>query len=414
MTRHDPPTQLPLSRRAFLRASSAAGIAAFLAACGVANETRSPSTSGAASTAPRGSASLTASGSPAGGTSGGELNFANKIGYIDLSDDGSTYPSLEAFRKRTGITVNYDEAVEDDESFVSSDLQGPLSQQLPTPWDLVVLSDWMVARLARLAWLEPIDATATPNLAKNLLPEFRGRAFDPDTKFAAPWLAGITGIGYDRKKTGDITSLDALWDGKYKGRITFLQDSMRDAVGLAAIKLGVKPETMTSAQFDRAIAEIRDAKSRGLLRDPGGDSYVDVLAGGDAVLGMAYSADVLTLLVPGQTDDQDFRFAVPAEGGMLWADNLCIPKGAPNKRQAEAFIDFYYDPEIAAAVETSVKYVSPVKGVADIIAKTDPGFAKNPLAFPPADVMRRLHQFRGLDTSEESAWNAAFGKIFGT
>jgi spermidine/putrescine transport system substrate-binding protein len=411
-----PTTGASLSRRSFLQAGAAAGIAAFLAACGASNQSRSPAsgepfaTNG--SSAPSGG--IVGPSGSAGAATRGELNFANKIGYIDLSDDGSTYPSLDEFKKRTGISVNYDEPIEDDEGFVSSNLQAPLSQGQPTPWDLVVLSDWMVARLARLGWLEAIDPAATPNLAKNLLPAFRGRAFDRDTRFAAPWSAGMTGIGFDRKKTGDVRSLDALWDSRYKGQITFLQDSMRDTVGLAALKLGVKPETMTTAQFDRAVSEIRSAKSSGLLHDLAGDSYVDVLAGGDAVIGMAYSADVLTLLVPGQTEEQDFHFTVPAEGGMLWADNLCIPKGAPNKRQAETFIDFYYDPTIAATVAMSVKFISPVKGVADIVAKKDAAFARNPLAFPPPDVLGRLHQFRSLDQSEETAWNTAFSKLFGT
>jgi spermidine/putrescine transport system substrate-binding protein len=403
-----------LSRRSLLQAGVLGGVAAFLAACGVNDTSSSPSTSAA----PSGSAAATSgrgpSASPATpGKIGGELNLANKVAYIDLSDDGSTYPSLDEFKARTGITVNYAESIEDEAEFVSTDLQGPLSQDTPSPWDLVVLSDWMVARLVRLGWLEEIDAAAAPNFASNLVPQFRGRPFDPDTKFAAPWLAGVTGIGFDRKKTGDIRSVDALWDTRFKGRITFLSGSMRDTVGLAAIRLGVKPESITKAQFDRAIAEIDDARSRGLLRDQGGDSYVDVLAAGDAVIGMAYSGDVLTLLIPGQTPDQDFQFVVPSEGGMLWADNLCMPKGVRNRKQAEAFIDFYYDPAIAAQVEASVRYVSPVKGVAEIVAKTDAALAGNPMAFPPPDVFGRLHQFRTLDSAEESAWNAAFSKVVG-
>jgi spermidine/putrescine transport system substrate-binding protein len=399
----------PISRRRFLEATAFAGVAAFLAACGANNGTAassgsSGSPSSAASPSPSG---VGPAASPAAGNIGGELNFANRIGYIDLSEDGSAYPTLDAFKQATGVTVNYDESIEDDEEFFSSDLQGPLSESIPAPWDLVVVSDWMVARLARLGWLEPIDPAATPNFQANLLPQYRKRSIDKDTKFAAPWLSGMTGIGFDRKKTGDIRSLSALWDPKYKEHVAIL-DAMRDAIGLAAIKLGIHPETITKAEFDRALAELQKARRAGL--GGVGDSYVDAMAAGDVVIAMAYSGDVLTLLQPSQEANQDFQFVVPAEGGMLWSDNLCIPKGARNKKQAEALIDFYYQPAVAAQVEAYVKYVSPVKGVAEILRTKSPEVAKNPLAFPPADVLARLHQFRALNAAEETEWDAAFDR----
>jgi spermidine/putrescine transport system substrate-binding protein len=141
------------------------------------------------------------------------------------------------------------------------------------------------------------------------------------------------------------------------------------------------------------------------------DSYVEALSSGDAVVAMAFSADVMTLLVPGQRPDQDFRFAIASEGGMLWTDNMCMPRGARNRKQAQAFINFYYDPSVAAGVEASLKNVCPVKGAAEALKAKDPGIANNPLIFPPADVVRRLHQFRALDAKEEKDWSDAFSKV---
>src|SRR5204863_9388981 len=169
----------------------------------------------------------------------------------------------------------------------------------PPAWDIIVVTDWLVARLVRLGWLEPIDLAATPNFPANLLPQYRGRSFDPDTRFAAPWQSGMTGIGFDKKKTGVVTSLAALWDPKFKGKITYLADEMRDSVGLAAIKLGFDPAKITKDQFDSALAEIDRAVKGNLVLKPSADSsYVDALAAGDAIVGMAFSADVLTLLIP--------------------------------------------------------------------------------------------------------------------
>jgi spermidine/putrescine transport system substrate-binding protein len=401
----------PITRRAFMQATALAGIGAFLAACG-AKETASTSpapATGSASPAVSPRPSPTAA--VAAGSIGGDLYFANQVGYLDISEDASTYPSLERFTKETGVRVNYDETITDNEEFFNSDLQAPLSKDLPPPWDLIVVTDWMAARLIRLGWLEPIDAAATPNFQANLLPQYHARPFDPETRFAAPMHSGMTGIGFDRKAAGDVTSLAALWDPKYRGRITYLPDRMRDTIGLAAIRLGVNPATITRQQFDQVLAEVDKAVKGKLVLLLTDDSYIEALSNGDAVVAMAFSSDVASLLVPGQRPDQDFRFVVASEGGMLWTDNMCIPKGARNRKQAQAFINFYYDPTVAAQVEASVRNVCPVKGAADVLKAKDPGTANNPLIFPPADVIRRLHQFRALDAKEEKDWGDAFSKV---
>jgi spermidine/putrescine transport system substrate-binding protein len=402
-----------IARRTFLQGTALAGFGAFLAACGASGTGSSASAAAAATASPSTAASAGASASAAvGGKIGGDLNFANWIGYIDISEDGSTYPSLEQFTKDSGVKVNYQEAIDDNEKFFTSDLQGPLSQNLPTAWDIVVVTDWMVARLARLGWLEAIDASATPNFVANLQPQYKGRSFDPDTKFAAPWQSGMTGIGFDKKKTGDLTSLAAFWDPKYKGKLTYLTE-MRDTVGLTAIKLGFDPSTITKDQFDQSLAEIDKAVKAKLVRQLTGNSYVDVMASGDAIVAMAWSGDVLGLLVPDQKKDQDFQFNVAKEGGMLWTDNMVMPKGVKNKAQAQAFINFYYDPKIAAQVEAYVNYVCPVKGAAEVLKASSPDVANNPLIFPPPDVVARLHQFRALDATEEKDWSTAFSKVLG-
>ena len=402
-------TRTPISRRRFIQGSGLAGFAAFLAACGTSGTgTASP---GGASATPAGSASApTGSGEPS--QVGGELNFANWIGYMDVSDDGNSFPTLEEFTAATGITVNYDESIDDNETFFTSDLQGPLSQGLPSEWDIVVVTDWMVARLARLGWLDPIDTSRTPNFPANLLEQYIGRSFDPETNLAAPWQSGMTGLGFDMAQTGELTSLDALWDTQYAGKVTYLSE-MRDTVGLAAIRLGHDPAEITREQFDEAIAEVQKAVDDGVVRQVIGNSYVEDMAGGGAILGMAWSGDVLSLLVPDQTAEQDFQFRVAEEGGMLWTDNMVIPKGAPNKAQAETWIDYYYQPEVAAQVEAWVNYVCPVKGAREVLLEQDPEIGENPLIFPPDDVVARLHQFRALDGTEEQEWSEAFAAVQG-
>jgi spermidine/putrescine transport system substrate-binding protein len=339
------------------------------------------------------------------------LNFANWIGYIDIDESGSKYPTLEKFTKETEVTVNYVEAIDGNEDFYAK-IQGQLTSNLPTDWDLMVLTDWMVARLIRQSWLEEINVAATPNFPANALESYVGRSFDPDTKFAAPWQSGMTGLGYDAKVTGPLDSIEILFATTHKGRITYLTE-MRDTVGLSAIRLGSDPSSLTQEQFDAALAEVDKAVKAGIVRQIAGNSYVDVMAGGDAVLAIAWSGDVLTLLVPDQKPTQDFQFTVPKEGGMLWTDNLCIPKGAKNKAQADAFINFYFDPVNAATIEAYVNYVCPVKGAKEEMLKLDPEIANNPLIFPPAEVQSSLKQFRAVTADEEQKWGEAFSKVLG-
>jgi spermidine/putrescine transport system substrate-binding protein len=401
-----------LSRRIFLQGSALAGFSAFLAACGISGQS-SPTPGSTAGTSAAASLTPTVGPSPTNLT--GTLNWANWIGYIDVSDDNKTHPTLDKFTKETTITVNYQEAVDANETFFTRDLQGPLSANppLPTQWDLIVVTDWMVARLARLGWLEKINTANTPNFPANLLDQYHGRSFDPDTNLSAPWQSGMTGIGFDKKKTGDLTSLEVFWDPKYKGKLEY-QSEMRDTVGLAAIRHGVDPSKITQADFDAAIADIKKAVvDDKLVRAVTGNSYVEDMAAGDALVAMAWSGDVLSLLVPDQTPDQDFQWALPKEGGMLWTDNMCIPLAAKNKGQAEAWINFYYDPVNAATIEDYVNYVCPVKGAQDELLKNDPDVANNPLIFPPADWVTRLRQFRALTADEETAWSKAFDTATG-
>jgi spermidine/putrescine transport system substrate-binding protein len=411
-----PLLERPITRRAVLVGGSLAGFAAFLSACGISGQSQAPASTPGATTATTEGASaaatVAATAEPAATNLSGELNWANWIGYIDVSDDNKTHPTIDKFTKETTIKVNYVEAVDDNETFFSRDLKGPLDANQPTQWDLVVLTDWMIARLARLGWLDTINTANTPNFVANLADNYRGRSFDKDTNLAAPWQSGMTGIGFDKKKTGDLTSLAVFWDAKYKGKLTYLTE-MRDTVGLAAIKLGFDPGTITDDQFQQSLAEVKKAVDSGIVRQLTGNSYVDVAIAGDSVVAMAWSGDVQGLIVPGQQADQDWQWALPTEGGMLWTDNMCIPKGAVNKGQAEAWINFYYEPANAATIEAYVNYVCPVKGAKEEIVKIDPELATNPLIFPPADWVARLKQFRAVTAEEEQSWAEAFSKVIG-
>lgn len=408
------PLTRPVSRRAFLQGTSLAGFAAFLAACGTSGQTSQPSTA-ASTPGPTGTPlppgeTIVPTEVPVP-TGGGALNFANWVGYMDRKQ--GRYPTLELFTEETGIAVDYaNGAIDGNESFFAADLQPQLDAGQSTGWDIVVLTDWMVGKLARLGWLETINTGWMTNFPANLLEQYHGRSFDPQTNLAAPWQSGMTGIGFDKAVTGDLTSVNVFWDEAYAGRITYL-DEMRDTVGLAAIKLGYDPDTLTEEEFQASLADVKAAVDAGIPRQVAGNYYVEVMAAGDAVIGMAWSGDVTSLLQPDQSADQDFQWALPSEGGMLWTDNMVIPKGAENKGQAELWIDFYYRPENAARVEAWVNYVCPVKGAREVLLEGDPDIANNPLIFPTEEMTARLSQFRATSEDEETRWAEDFSRVLG-
>lgn len=414
-----------MTRRSLLQRAAVVGVAAFLAACrsqpDVGTKAPSPATPAPATT---GVGAASSGPSPTSdGTLGGQLNFANWGSYIDLTtvagpdgvvgtaDDGFALPSptLTQFTDATGIEVNYAEAIHTNEDFFDSDLKGPLSQSKPTAWDLVVLTDYMAARLIRMGWVESIDTTGMSNFPANVAPIYLGRTFDPGARSTAPWQSVMTGIGFDSSKTGDIDSLDSLWAEDHAGKIGLIKD-MRDAVGLAALRLGSDPATISDDGFDQALAEIRVTIDRGSAQFVGSDAYIDDLRSGHVVVSMAYSTDISRLTAQMATA----RFVVPKEGGMLWTDNLLIPKGAPNKAQAEALIDFYYDPGIAAQIADFVGFVCPVLGASDAMDAMNSSNAGDPLIFPPAEVVARLHVFKGLDEEAENRYDAAWQSVAGS
>ncbi len=413
-----------ISRRRLLQGSALAGVAAFVAACrttgGGASATAAASA--APSSAPSGEPSSAPSIAASEGPLGGKLNFANWTAYIDLTitpgadgkigtgDDGTSLPSptLDQFTKATGVEVNYQEAINSNEEFFGTDLQGPISQGKSTGWDIITMTDWMAARLIRLGWVEQIDTTGMKNFPANLEKVYLERSFDVGAKMTAPWQSGMTGLGFDSAKTGDLTSVNAFWDPKFKGKVDYL-DEMRDTIGLSAIKLGFDPATITDDQFNQALVQVETAIKDKQVRTIKGNDYLGDLASGDVVLAMAWSGDIVQLALSKDT----MAFNVPTEGGMLWTDNMMIPKGAENVKQALAYIDYYYDPAVAAQVEDFVNYVCPVSGAKEALLKINPDNANNPLMFPPPEVLNRLHVFRGLTETEEKAYTEAWNNVIG-
>ena len=415
MTR-DPQAPALLSRRQVLAGGALAGVAAFLAACG-AKGTATPAPTAAPSQAatPGVGASVAPSATavPSQGinaTPSAELNWANWSYYMDVDpNDQLKHPTLDGFQAKYGTVVSYQEIIEANEDFVAG-IKDALNTGKDTGWDLITLTDWMAARLIRLGWVQAFDPANVPNLIANIKDVYKTADWDPDVAHHAPWRSGTTGIGFDSKVAGDLTSLSALFtlNAKWKGKVEYLTE-MRDAIGLAMLYLGLDPAKPTRAGCDQAVALMQKAKADGVIRDVKGQSYTEDLKSGDAVVAMAWSGD----MVSAQVDKATLKYALASEGGMLWTDNLMIPKGAAHKGTAELLINYYYDPAVSAVLGAGVDYISPVKGSDEILVKTHPERANDPLLNPPADWQARLHPFGDLSEADETYFNQQFAKVIG-
>jgi spermidine/putrescine transport system substrate-binding protein len=400
-----------LTRRRFIAGTALTGAAAFLAACGTGG-TGSAAPSAAASDAPSAEPGESAAPSePAAEQSpSAELNFANWPLYIDTDDDDPTkHKTLEDFTARYGTVVNYSEVINDNEEFFGT-IRPALQGGQDTGWDLIVVTDFMAARLIRLGWVETFDLANMPNKVANLQDAYVGVDFDPTDDKHAPWQSGMTGLGYDSAVTGALTSLEAFWtdDPRWTGKVTFLSE-MRDTIGLTMLRLGRDPSQTTGEDFDAAIAEIQTALDAGIVRSFTGNEYAEDLVGGNVVLSMAWSGDIIAK----QAEKETLEWTLPDEGGMLWTDNMLIPKGAQHKYTAELFIDFVYDPAIAAQIAAWVNYVTPVKGAKEALAAEDPELAESPLIFPPEDVLANVRIFKTLTEDEETEYNDKFSEVTG-
>jgi spermidine/putrescine transport system substrate-binding protein len=181
---------------------------------------------------------------------------------------------------------------------------------------------------------------------------------------------------------------------------------------------GIDPATCTVADAQKAHDVIKPYVNNGQIRAFYGNDYSNHLANGDLVAAMVWSGDMVQLL----PDNPHLKFVVPDEGCMLWTDNMMIPKHAQHPYNAHEWMNFYYQPNIAAMVEDWVNYICPVNGAAQVLKTGDPSIglqgdptvAKNPLIFPPKSTLDKAHVFKSLSASEETTFNQLFADLTGT
>ncbi|MEU6810675.1 spermidine/putrescine ABC transporter substrate-binding protein [Streptomyces sp. NPDC046831] len=387
-----------LTRRSLLRASAGGALAAgglgALSACGI---------------------------PPAGQAQGGTatqdhsdqekvVNFSNWTEYVDVDDSGKHHPTLEAFARRTGVRVKYTEDINDNNEFFGK-IKPQLAAGQDTGRDIVVLTDWLAARLIRLGWVQKLDPSHLPHAYTNLSAQFRNPDWDPGRAYSYPWQGISTVIAYNKKALDgiEVKSVSDLLDNpKLKGRVGFLSE-MRDTIGMTLLDMGKDPAKFTDDDYDAVVARLQKAVDKGQIRRFTGNDYTSDLTKGDFAACLAWAGDVVQL----KADSPDVDFVIPDSGYMTSTDNLLVPNKARHKTNAERLIDFFYEPDQAAALSAYINYVTPVDGVRPYLAKIDEDAANNPLIIPDKAMAATSHAFRSLTQKEETAYEEKFAKLTG-
>ena len=313
------------------------------------------------------------------------LHFSNWTLYID-NKKGGRHPTLDMFTKKTGVKVDYREDVNDNASFYSK-IQPALQRGQSTGRDIIVMTDnsRYPSLMIKKGYLEKLDKSAIPNM-KNLIEQQRHPNWDENRDYSLPWQSGMTGIGYNETLTDPVLDMDdLLTNPKLKGKVGLLTE-FADTLSLVMLSNGDDPAKVTDASFNRAIKKIEKAVNSGQVRQFYGNDYSGALSKGDLAATMAWSGDVVQL----QADNKHLKWNLPTDGGDIWTDNMLIPKKG-NVFTASTYMNFVYEPKIAALIEDYVNYISPVIGAKEALQKIDPTVANNTLIFPTKKMLDNVH-----------------------
>ena len=336
-----------------------------------------------------------------------QLVVSNWPAYLDEAEKKGT-TTLQDFETATGVRVDYTDDVSDNSEFFAK-VRNQLSDCQPVGRDLMVLTDWMAARMIGLGWVQHLDPAKVPNLQRNLIKPLQGRQWDQDRSFSAPWQSGLTGIAYNSALVKEVGSFsDLLTRPDLKGKITLLSE-MRDTMAFLLKIVGANPDKFSNDEWGNAIDKLRGVVRAGQVRAFTGNEYIQDLTAGNIVACEAWSGDV----IQAQFDNPKIKFVVPEEGLSLWSDNMLVPNKAQHEGNAEKWIDYYYEPEVAAKLAAWVNYICPVEGARDAMVKIDDSLVDNPLIFPSEKDLEDTFDFMVLDEDKNRQYEGEWSDVTG-
>ena len=320
--------------------------------------------------------------------------------YIaDGSDD--TRDVISEFEELTGIDVEYFTFASNEELYTKMKPGGYF-------YDVIVPSEYMVARMAAEDMLAPLDLSNIPNLAL-IDDEYKDMSYDPGNTYSVPYMWGLVGLVYNTDMVEDeITSWSALWDQKYMGNILMFNNS-RDAFGIALLELGYSLNSTDPDEIAEAAQLLKDQKY--LVQAYVMDEIFNKMEGGEAAIAPYYAGDAITMIY----ECPNLAFAIPEEGTNYFVDSFVIPKECAQKEAAEMFINFMCEPEISAANAEYIGYSTPISAARDMLDMEDWAYE---IAYPSEEVIENTEVFENLPADINALiaqyWTDIFAHYEGT
>ena len=306
------------------------------------------------------------------------INVYNWGEYIANGTDGSLDINAE-FTRRTGIRVNYT-TFDSNESLYSKLVGGGAD------YDVIIPSDYMVSRLIHENMLAELDFSNIPNF-RYIDESFRDPDYDPEGRYSVPYTWGVVGLFYNTDYIEEeITSWSSLWDDRYAGKILMF-DNPRDSFAIAQLLLGQSLNTTEESDWLEAAALLKQQKP--MVQAYVMDRIFDKMESEEAWIAPYYSGDAAILV----DNSDNIRFVVPREGTNYFVDAMCIPATSGHKAEAEAYINFLCDPEIAGANMDYVGYSTPETAAK---AYMDPEIVESPVHYPDGETLARTQVFVNL------------------
>jgi len=306
--------------------------------------------------------------------------------------------TIRMFEEESGIKVIYDE-------FETNESMYPKVESGAVAYDIACPSDYMISRMIQNGMLSEIDYDKMPNAKKNIGAQYyeQSRGFDPENKYAIPYCWGTVGILYNKTMVEEpITRWAQLWDEKYADNI-LMQDSVRDAFMVAEKLNGNSMNTLDAEELEAAKNLL--IRQKPLVQAYVVDQVRDKMIGGEAAIGVIYSGEAIYT----QKENPDLVYVIPEEGTNVWIDSWVILKNAPNKENAEKFIDFMCREDIALMNFEYITYSTPNVAARELIEEED--IRNSEIAFPDLSQYDNLETYVYLGEDGDYLYNELWKEV---
>lgn len=306
--------------------------------------------------------------------------------------------TIRMFEEESGIKVIYDE-------FETNESMYPKVESGAVAYDIACPSDYMISRMIQNGMLSELDYSKMPHVKKNIGAQYfeQAKGFDPDNKYAVPYCWGTVGILYNKTMVEEpITRWEQLWDEKYADNI-LMQDSVRDAFMVAEKLNGNSMNTLDPEELEAAKDLLIEQKP--LIQAYVVDQVRDKMIGGEAAIGVIYSGEAIYT----QRENPDLVYVIPEEGTNVWIDSWVILKNAPNKENAEKFIDFMCREDIALMNFDYITYSTPNEAARALIE--DEAVRNSEIAFPDLSLYDNLETYVYLGEEGDSLYNELWKEV---